>query len=489
MTRRKLTIVGGGTAGWFSAAYMTRHPIFDISLISTDDIPHIGVGESTVPFVIRFLDELGVNHDDWMKQTGATLKYANRFLKWQNDYHDECISFERAFPLHILMRTIDTPQSKEEYISQHDKPLTTDVILEMYKRGECDKFDKTHDANYHFIQKNVLSDGLNLPYTIAHHIDADKTGLYVRDKIAIPRGVKHIKKKVNKVNVKDDVIKSLTLDDGTLHESDYFIDATGFHRTLINHLTTATKDYHYAIDSYLVVRKNHDRAKLNHTTSTAMKHGWEFHIGLQDRVGAGYVFSSSHTTASAALEEWKQDEDARVITWTPQRMIEPAKGNCFCVGLSAGFIEPLEANSLFITVASIKHAESGIMGRGTSYYNDKMSYLIDDIYDHLSMIYAYSRKDTDFWNETYEPRDYASLAKEKYYNNVNNTLGVHNYDLLWPEIQWLQKSMMFGKDLSSWESRITEKEYQVGKEYFYHKQKKHALLAKMEKHNNSVTSL
>jgi len=151
MKQYKIVIVGGGTAGWFAAAWLSKFRKGSITLVENPNIPKIGVGESVTPHVQRFFDLLEVDTNDWMKSTSAIYKYANKFVDWI-DRDSEYFGFsytsntkEFTDPTFDLMRMLERETTR-----------TTDVFLELYRQQHLDKFDQYFNDNYNYMERNTM---------------------------------------------------------------------------------------------------------------------------------------------------------------------------------------------------------------------------------------------------------------------------------------------------------------------------------------------
>jgi tryptophan halogenase len=239
----------------------------------------------------------------------------------------------------------------------------------MYNDGDINKIDQYFNSQYHYMKKNVApfidnEYALNPLWSWSQHINAEQAAEYVRDYVAIPNGVKHIQKKVVDIKSADDSqIDYLILEDGEKIYGDLFIDASGFHRLLTRKLGWKEKLYDCApVSSAWVCQLNYndpEKEMVNYTQSIAQSNGWLFKIGLWHRMGSGYCYSPSHQSDADSLIDYhnmvdNKKMDPRKISWTPSRLEKIAQGNVAAIGLSCGFIEPMEANALYIIINSLR---------------------------------------------------------------------------------------------------------------------------------------
>lgn len=480
----KICIVGGGTAGWFAAAYLAKeisHLDVNITLVESGDIPTIGVGESVTPHVVSFLvDSLSINEKEWMQDTGAIFKLANRFIDWKYPGHSEYFSFAYPYPESLAIEG-RYPNCIDEFTSD-GSALTTDLYLNLHKKGILNKFDKYFNPQYNWMEQQKFHiDNLHLPYGVSHHINADLTTEFVKEKIALPNGVTHVRGTVDRVVVNDGVINSIILDDGALISADFFVDCTGFRRRIISELTEETKDYNYPIDRAVVGRtpyKSPETEMTNYTQTIAKDYGWIFRVTLENRIGNGFCYSSSYTTDDQAIEVFEENFDItpRKISWTPQRLVEPCKSNVVCVGLSNGFIEPLEANNLYVIISSVKLAEKFIR-KALTYnildndeFNNKINFALDDIHDFLLVHYTLADNNrSELWADLSNQgikENHVDLVYEKFKDPKNNMLAGFKGQTLFPDYMWLQLACSWGLDISKWDP-LTSKHKTEEIEYYF----------------------
>jgi tryptophan halogenase len=491
----RIIIVGGGTAGWMTAAYLAKNKISnDITVIEPTDIPRIGVGESVTPHVARFFEEIGIPTQDWMKKTGAVYKYANKFVNWVNNKGEyEYFSFNYTVPEINFLKDITQNVSYESFSD------TTDIRSIDHMAWHCkngfDRFDRYFNPQFYYMEKNTLpfykgEHLLNQPYSVSQHINAEMAAEYIRDEIAIRLGVQRIIGQVIEVVHKDSTIVELKVKNNLMHEigtvhGDFFIDCSGFHRVLVNKLGWKVKEYsQHLIDSAVVAQSDYeDKQKelVCYTQSIAEPYGWRFKIGLQHRMGNGYCYSSQHLDDESAVEYFKKQVGnlktvPKIIRWKPSRLETFAEGNVAAVGLSCGFIEPLEANALYIIVNSIRRL-SRVLAKGKSdfsKYNEEMSYTIDDIADFILVHYTMSgRTDTKFWQDM--KQNHTQLINDKINNPLNtmkNSVGGYS---MFPDYMWLQLAISWGIDVKS--KSVDDIFLDLSKKYYEYHENKHRTIA------------
>lgn len=358
----KICIIGGGTTGWWSAGWLEhKFPDYDITLIESSDIPKIGVGESTLPQIGHFFRDLGIDEQDWMEQSNAVYKYGNIKQGW------------------------DHPDAEQlRFMFWYEDAKTIDSWFKKYFDGTVDK----DDINKTFYDKTK-------PYSIAYHLDAEKAADVVKNNC---KRVKHL------VQTLDELPEGY----------DLYLDCTGLRRQFIKDSTEMTYDHHL-VDRAWVCPFYHDGEYDNYTKSIARKHGWQFKIDLTNRLGTGYVFSSQYVSEEQALEEFKeytkgmrpyQDKEPRLLKWQPNVLKNPWSENVVAIGLSGGFLDPLEANALYMNLFSVQTLARCLeKGYGAKTYNRLVNRTWRQNSEYIVAHYALSnRDDTDFW---------------KYYKNID----------------------------------------------------------------------
>lgn len=463
--KKKLIIAGGGTAGWLTAAYFSKNfPEKHIVLIEDPNTPHIGVGESVTPHVKEFILGLGIDEEEWMRETGAIHKLANRFLDWKYHNHSEYFSFTYPYDDSYIMTDKGYPNSVSGYTSENSTN-TLDAFTLLYNKGLLNKFDEFFNPQYHYMENLAYhGDNLKQPYSVSHHIDADKTAKYLKDKIAIPNGVEHLYDKIQNVNYHDQRIAFLHLKSGKTISGDYYFDCTGFARVLTKNLNLPFIKYSYPIDSCLVARTNYKNKALectNYTQTKAKPEGWKFGVTLNNRQGNGYCFSSTLSNTKNVEKQFIEEtgKEGRLLSWTPGRLDNPCFGNIISIGLTSGFIEPLEANSLYITIRSIRLADDFI--RNLEYYgeeqhdifNNSICSSLDDIKDFLIVHYSCSnRSDTEFWAQMSElgrTENHQDLVLDKINNTFNSMRSAFENNTLFPNYMWVQFALSWGIEVAT----------------------------------------
>jgi hypothetical protein len=419
--QKKLNIVilGGGTAGWMTANLMAekwKKYNISITLIASTSIGVIGVGEGSTPQLKTFFDKIGVTEKQWMPKCNATYKNGILFKDWSTRP-----GFESYF--HPFTSLIDA----------HTAPAF--VYNTQYRRKgfdvDClpDRFFLS--AQLAKQQKSPVGE-FNFPFDIGYgyHFDAVLLGNFLGT-VAIEKGVEHISAQVTAVNLNDDGdIQSLSLDDGCVIEGDLFVDCSGFSSVLLQKSLQVPfisfKDnlFNDRAVTISVPRKSQETVN-SQTISTAMKCGWAWDIPLTNRTGNGYVYSSEYCSAEQAELELREklslvgeNVEVRHLKMKVGRVEKHWHKNCVAIGLSQGFIEPLEATALYFVQESIEgFIDSFTEGDFTCLYqsnfNEKMNNRFDGIRDYIVAHYRLSsRDDTEYWRKNSENQNISNNLKK-----------------------------------------------------------------------------
>jgi tryptophan halogenase len=431
----RIIIVGGGSAGWMAAAYLSRTVAnADITLIESAAVPTIGVGEATIPPIKRFMEELGLREADWMPACHASYKFAIRFDDWYRRGDRYWHPFEGLpyfNPEHHLAQYwyrhfLD--RGGADRLTFYDDAF---VGIETMRQNRILKNPDGSDDYLSFaIRDGETTVSLNLPY--AFHLDAGLFGAFLKERVALPNGVHHIVDTIDDVTVAENGwIASVTTRTHGAISGDLFVDCSGFRALLageaLNGRYVSWRDMLFC-DRAVALRAPFaapDEAIAPFTRSMAMDAGWSWRIPLTSRIGTGYVYSSaflSDDDAEAALRE--RLGAARVADVTANRVSFRVGtrerhwvGNCVAVGLAAGFIEPLESTALHLVQHAVERI-AGILARGSfnaaavAGFNATMSRAMEEVRDFIIAHYALTaREDTPFWRAVkHETRIPDSLA-------------------------------------------------------------------------------
>ena len=407
---KRIVILGGGTAGWITAnALIDRwgDKGVDITLVESPEIGTVGVGEGSTPQLKVFFDSIGVEESEWMPRCKATYKNGISFANWSTKP-----GFERYF---------------HPFASQSDRFTTTAFFFNtLARRQGVDVHahpDRFHLAAHLAEDRQGPNPDENFPFVVdyGYHFDAQLVGQYL-GKLARARGVKHLEARVLEVNqAANGDIASLATDDEQLIEADFFVDCSGFRGALMQ----KTLDVPFLSfsenlfnDSAVVLPTAQAEDIGSQTVSTALKYGWAWEIPLTHRIGNGYVYSSAFCSADEAETELRgelgllgSDVEARHLKMNVGRLESHWTGNCLAVGLSQGFIEPLEATALNLVCNTVNsfiafvEADKGLAGQSRDAFNQRVNRDFELVRDYIVAHYVLnSRRDTDYWLENAQNR-------------------------------------------------------------------------------------
>ena len=420
----KVVVLGGGSAGWLFAGLLAAdHPELHITLIESGDVPIIGVGEGTWPSMRDTLRRIGLSELDFIRQCDVAFKQGSRFDGWIRG--DSPATGDRYY--HPFMLPLGEPEADLVYawMSTQGERAFADVVspaVEVCEAGRAPKQAQTPEfgavANY------------------AYHFDATRFGQMLREHACQQLGVHHLIDHVESVLSAEsgDIAALQTRAHGPV-EADLFVDCSGLAARLIGqHFGIALNSERSVLfnDAALAVQVPYARADgplATCTHATAWAKGWIWDIGLPSRRGVGCVFSRAHATedeAQAALQAYLQSTGApaerpspRLIRFEPGYRQRFWVRNCVAVGLSSGFIEPLEASALALVEMSAQRLSAELpmsrqsMDAVARRFNEDFSYRWARVIDFLKLHYALSqRDDSDYWRAHRDPATWSDRLRE-----------------------------------------------------------------------------
>jgi len=408
---RRIVILGGGSSGWMSAAYLA-HAFgreVDITVVESPAIGILGVGEASVPSIgAEFFDVLGLAEEEWMPESNAAFKIGIKYVDWARPPGSPDNTFYHVFGEAKLCEGL---------------PLTHHWIQQALRGGggkplsyACYPSAALCDAQR---SPKYLDGRKAVPY--AYHFDAALLGEFLR-RWCLARGVTRIEDHVVDVRLDErGDIDALVTRHGREVRADLFVDCSGFKGRLISQ-ALGEPFISYAKNllcdravAMQVPYRDGERASQPYTTATALSAGWSWRIPLADRDGIGYVYSSSFMTPEEAERELRAHLGARAeglaakhIAMRVGRSRRQWVGNCIAIGLAGGFIEPLESTGIYTVYAALfqllryfprQHIEPVLRDK----FNERMAFMIDDIRDFIVLHYCTtSRTDTPFWRANRE---------------------------------------------------------------------------------------
>lgn len=492
---KNIVIVGGGSAGWMTACYL-KNKIKDVSvtLVESPKIGIIGVGESVTVHLTKFLADLNIDEHHMMQETGSVYKFGNNFVGWHTGKDEsELFPFRWNIKLEDIQKVLIASKAEpNDFISlkklhrynlnsyfraQEVTSRFTDYWLELYRQKRINTNFGCSFGGYDYFskyQKMPASNDEMLFHTSglqhAYHINAELFGEYLKTHVGLKSGVVHHIAHVKHVVVIDNQIEKIVFDDDTEISADLYIDCTGFNRILVGHLEKDWKYYeNNPADTAIVCQVNYDNPQnevVNHTLSIAQDQGWVFDISLFHRKGTGYVFGKDLVDETLLIDEYNKNflKNARMnprkISWEKKRLRKAAEGNTVAIGLSNGFVEPMEANLFAIIINGILHLTDEIhrnkhdlKNTNWNHYNEKMSNTYDDIADFILVHYTLSSRPGKFWDEMRsigEKLHHKELLIDKYKDARNTFLGAGQGHSIFVDYMWLQLAIGWNLSLDDW---------------------------------------
>lgn len=358
MTNKRILIAGGGSAGWMAASYLITQTNCEVTLVESPNVPIVGVGESTIPSINDFIEAVGLTEQDLFDGCSAIRKYTIQHNNWNGNgeswWHHFCFD------------------------------------------------ENEHDEQVEWLRTLTLP---NKKWRHAYHLDATKLGVTLRDRVAIPKGVKHIQDDIVEVQHDNSGVTAVVGKNGT-YTADLYIDCTGFKSLLRRPLGAEYKQHPGLINNYALAGPgDFVEEQVNYTQTYAMDYGWRWRVCIQHRTGNGYAFNKDLISVEQAREEFiaktpglrvdKIFEVPMFNSFNP----EPWKHNVIPLGLSCGFLEPLEATGLFLIHAPLKLLVQLLDDpRASEKYNRVWNRMYNHIAEFLSMHFTTSKLDhTEYW--------------------------------------------------------------------------------------------
>jgi tryptophan halogenase len=450
----KIVIVGGGTAGWITAAMWVKYTkSTEVVVIESSKIGIIGAGEGstgTLPWLIRDMwPDDSINEIDFLRKTKGTIKLGINLVNWKGD-------------------------GSQIYSPFHGSPTDTKSIDTAFL-GSILKYDRGDLASVHsWMLKDKLTTFKKFGGRItqgfqnhSYHFDGVEVGKFFKD-WCTKRGVVHIDAEVDDVKFDErEYLQSVSLSNGQTIESNFWFDCSGFNRVLMGKTKNKWISYkeHLPTNSAIPFSTEmHSKIIKFETEATALNSGWMWKIPLQHRHGCGYVYCDGFQTYEQSIRELEtklkmQIDPIKHIKFDPGRYEQPWYNNIVAVGLSQNFLEPLQATSIHTSIISVANLIFHYMVGEVPYYEDRKKYndliglMVDDYKDFIQMHYLTGRNDTAFWK--FITNELKISEKNKYLMNVSKFRNITPFDIqqthgsagyaLWCHI--LDNSGLFNRDL------------------------------------------
>ncbi|MBB5014719.1 tryptophan halogenase family protein [Rehaibacterium terrae] len=455
---RKTVIVGGGTAGWMTAAALSRlfERQLEIVLIESDEIGTVGVGEATIPQIRLYNAMLGLDENEFVRRTQGTFKLGIEFVDWLR-------------PGHRYMHAFGGVGGRDLGLVPFHH-----YWLKLHRRGHAGPLDDyTFNAvaarRGRFMRGADVSDSPLSNVFHAFHFDAGLYARYLRGH-AEARGVRRCEGRVVDVALRaeDGFIEAVTMDDGTRIEGELFIDCSGFRGLLIEQaLKTGYEDWSRWLpcNRALAVPCASGGELTPYTRSTARAAGWQWRIPLQHRIGNGYVYCSDHIGDDEAASVLLANLDGEALADPrPLRFVTGMRRrfwhrNCVAIGLSSGFLEPLESTSIHFIQSSIAKLVQFFPDRrfapaDIDAYNRLTRFEFERSRDFLVLHYkATERDDSEFWRRCRGMQIPETLAdKIELFRSGGRIL--REREELFTEVSWLQVMVGQGILPAAWHPMV-----------------------------------
>ena len=420
MKINNIVIVGGGSSGWISAAFLAKtFPQMSISVIQSPNHPIIGVGESTILDIVGLRDYLEIDEKEFMRSTDASYKMS---IKFTDFYKEDSGGFHYPFRTPDISNTTYGLSDWLEIKALYPETKNTDFAESYFPAAQLFNRNKfTKNPQGAFGNWNPSTD-------VVYHFDAVKFGIWLRDEYCKPRGVNVITDYVTEVVTGEDGVEKLILGSGKYITADIYIDCTGFKSLLLEGaLKEPFEDYSHLIPNNRAWATqlpyvNKELELEPFTNCTAIDNGWCWNIPLWSRIGTGYVYNDNYITPEQAKEEFREYlMSSKIVVPRSKKQIDTLEfkdiqmkigihsrtfvKNVVAIGLSAGFIEPLESNGLFTVHAFIaKLAKILLRGEINQFdrdvYNTATRGVFDNFAEFVSLHYALSlRSSSKYWKD------------------------------------------------------------------------------------------
>ena len=449
----KIIIVGGGTAGWVSLAYLAATTNAELTIIHSEEVDTLGVGESTTPTIKHVAESCGIDEVKWMKDAKATFKYGIEFLDFNNKGSRWMHSFDDLLPgqsFHTLITEFGKNKFKkgissvEYFLTQRKKGLHNyNIDWFNDSQGGCEylisrclsPFTKDNKSNF------------NKFPGYSYHINAFEFGKSLRDNTPLER-YSEVKGIVKHVEYDNNGVKSITLDDGSIMNADLYIDCSGFKRVLIDKLTKFNK-YEGLINNAAIWGEVKHQSYKPSTIAAAQDYGWIWETPTWGRIGTGFVYCDDFISVDDAEIHMKKHWKSKGLEWIPEKSVKFTGGsldniavkNVISNGLCQSFIEPLEATSIMVTCVTVKNISKLINKnkkwgeRESNIASKVMRKFLNETMEFVLYHYTLSdRQDTDYWR-AYKTTDVLETVstkiekklKQEWVNHAETLLNGYNW--------------------------------------------------------------
>lgn len=493
----KIVIVGGGTAGWLSACIIaSRHQVntfsnVDITLIESSDIPTVGVGEGTWPTMKSTLKSIGIKEKTFFHACHAAFKQANKFVGWRdNDSH---------------------------YFHPFSPPCGFGNLDIAPYLQDSDAYSRDASFQHHVCEAGLAPRAPGAaefqgPCNYGYHLDAGAFAELLKEHGKAQLGIGHVVCNVTDVMRSDEgEISCIYLENGEQVQADLYIDCTGFSAKLLGetlNVPLVPLNQYLFNDSALATRVDYEPNLdeiASHTVATAQNAGWIWDIGLTDRRGVGHVYASDFMSEDEAasnlcryLGKSSDQLTIKKIKYTSGYRQRTWEKNCVAIGMSAGFVEPLEATAIMLVEISANFVADNLpatretMSIVAKRFNEKMSYRWSRIVDFLKLHYVLNQRPEPYWMANKEAASIPESLRDSLMVWRHRGPSAHDFDgpgELFPaaSYQYVLYGMGFSPDFSLQPQLYTR--YSEAEKYLYqHEKLTEQLLASLPKHRHFIES-
>ncbi|MEC8455278.1 MAG: tryptophan halogenase family protein [Pseudomonadota bacterium] len=439
---KKILIVGGGSAGWMAAALFSRlfRGLYDITLIESEAIGTVGVGEATIPAIKTFNALIGLDEVDFMRRTQASFKLGIQFIDWDR------IGSSYIHGFGVIGRDLEWLRCHQYWLKMRAAGRASDFAAYSINTAAA--------LQNRFMRADPQRNGSPLGH-IAHafHFDAGLYAKYLRG-LSEAAGVRRREGKIASIQLRPDdgFVQSVTMEDGAVEAADLFIDCSGFRGLIIEEaMKTGYEDWTHWLpcDRALAVPCARTEPFTPYTRATARPAGWQWRIPLQHRTGNGHVYSSRYMDEAEAERillsnlDGEQLAEPNRIRFVAGKRRQVWNKNCVAAGLASGFLEPLESTSLHLIQSVLTRLvrlmpDGGFDPTTIAEFNRQMDFEYERIRDFVILHYkATYRDDTPFWRDCRDMAVPDTLQRKMDLFRANGRV-FREDDELFTEESWIQ---------------------------------------------------
>ena len=413
MKVESITILGGGTSAWMTAAFLLEnHPTLKITIVDKEQGTPIGVGEGTLLRFNTFIEQCGMKWSDVFRECSATFKNGILFKNWQEHNTD-----------------IWHPFTLSPYVESEDQYTYT--LIDIWTNHQDFDFKRYGTGTYDMSMDYKVPRNLDTAY----HVNCGKLVQYLKTH-CINKGVEFINSEMITYSRKDNSIHSITLKNNEIIYADLFVDCTGFNCLLNSDPVRVDLSDRLFVNTAIagqIPYQNKELEMAPYILSEAVDHGWIWTIPVKERMGSGLVFNRNITSIDEAkkyyLNYWNDrisEDNVKVINWDPYYNKNMWHENVVSIGLSAGFVEPLESTGIALIIEGIYQMSNRIKDGfyreiDRDIFNSTMLSFFEESVDFINMHYYNNKRQTPFWK--YVKESYKLSDKHKRYIDY-----MKNYD-------------------------------------------------------------